>query len=326
VESSEKTVNNIANIKENIISELGKCVVGQKEVIDNLLISIFSGGHCILHGVPGLAKTLMISSIAKALNMTFNRIQFTPDLMPSDITGTEIIEENSSGKKFKFIKGPIFNNIILADEINRTPPKTQSALLQAMQEYQVTSYGNTYPLNLPFFVFATENPIEQEGTYPLPEAQIDRFFFNIEIDYPDYQEEVLIAQKKTYFDTSIINPVITADKLNEYQEFIEKVPISNKMIEYIVKLVASTRPKDSSLTSVKDFVNIGAGPRASQYIVVASKANAVLNGKYAVTKEDIKKVLYPVLNHRIILNYSAYSEGISNRNIIEDIIKYADKH
>jgi MoxR-like ATPase len=268
----------------------------------------------------------MISSLAKALNMSFNRIQFTPDLMPSDITGTEIIEENPSGKKFKFIKGPIFNNTILADEINRTPPKTQSALLQAMQEYQVTSYGNTYPLNLPFFVFATENPIEQEGTYPLPEAQIDRFFFNIEIDYPDYQEEVLIAQKKTYFDTSLINPVITADKLNEYQEFIEKVPISNKMIEYIVKLVASTRPNDSHLKSVKDFVNIGAGPRASQYIVVASKANAVLNGKYAVTKDDIKKVLYPVLNHRIILNYSAYSEGISNRNIIEDIIKYADKH
>ncbi len=326
MDSSEQTVNDIATVKENLLEEIGKCVVGQREVIEYLLISIFSAGHCILHGLPGLAKTLMISSLAKSLNMSFNRIQFTPDLMPSDITGTEIIEDNSSGKNFKFIKGPIFNNIILADEINRTPPKTQSALLQAMQEYRVTSYGNTYELNKPFFVFATENPIEQEGTYPLPEAQIDRFFFNIEIDYPNYSDEVMIAKKKSYFDSSIINPVMSSDKLIYYQSFIEDVPISDKMVEYIVKLVSLTRPGISKIQLVKEFVNIGAGPRASQYIVIASKANAILNGKYAVTKDDINKVLYPVLNHRIILNYSAYSEGITNRNLIEEVVKYADKH
>ncbi len=324
--ASENLVNEIVDVKEKILSELGKSIIGQKEILNELIISIFSGGHCILHGLPGLAKTLMVSSIASILNMSFNRIQFTPDLMPSDIIGTEIIEENSTGKHFKFIKGPIFNNIILADEINRTPPKTQSALLQAMQEYKVTSYGKTYELDKPFFVFATENPIEQEGTYPLPEAQIDRFLFNIQIDYPHFDEEVIIAQKKSYFNNSELKPVIDSQKLIAFQNFIEGVPISKSIIEYIVKIVSTSRPEKTSLKIVKDFVSIGAGPRASQYIVLASKTNAVLNNRYAVSKEDIKAVLKPILSHRIILNYASYSEGITTKNIIEEIKNYVDKN
>lgn len=324
--STEQLVNNIATTKEKILSELEKNIIGQKFIINQLLTAVFAGGHSILHGLPGLAKTLMISSLARVLDMSFNRIQFTPDLMPSDIIGTEIIEEDRDGKSFKFIKGPIFNNIILADEINRTPPKTQSALLQAMQEYHITAYGKTYTLDYPFFVFATENPIEQEGTYPLPEAQIDRFLFNIEIDYPDFNEEMLIAKKKTFFDLSELKPVLTIEKLIQYQKFIEDVPVADKMVEYAVKIVTETRPKKSSLSMTKDFIHIGAGPRASQYIISSAKANALLEGDYAVTKKHIDAVAYPVLNHRIILNYGAYSEGITPKTIIEEIIRYAEKN
>lgn len=324
---SGKIVQEIADTKQKILSEISKCIIGQKEALSQLITAIFSDGHCILYGLPGLAKTLMISSIAKTLNISFNRIQFTPDLMPSDIIGTEIIEETTSGKKsFNFIKGPIFHNIILADEINRTPPKTQSALLQAMQEYKVTSYGNTYTLDRPFFVFATQNPIEQEGTYPLPEAQIDRFLFNIEIAYPKFEEELVIAKKKTYFNNLPINPITDASILREHQKFIEDVPISDKMIEYVIKIVTETRPTKTHLAVIKEFVDFGAGPRASQYIVVASKAHAVLNGEYAVTKKNIEAVLYSVLNHRIILNYASYSEGITTKSIIEELIRYAEKN
>jgi MoxR-like ATPase len=327
VDKSGKIVQEIADTKEKILSEVSKCIIGQKETLNQLITAVFSDGHCILFGLPGLAKTLMISSIAETLNISFNRIQFTPDLMPSDIVGTEIIEETTSGKKgFNFIKGPVFHNIILADEINRTPPKTQSALLQAMQEYKVTSYGKTYPLDKPFFVFATQNPIEQEGTYPLPEAQIDRFLFNIEIDYPEFEEELVIARKKTYFDNLPINPVTDASKLREYQSFVEEVPISDKMIEHIIKIVTETRPAKTHMPVVKEFVDFGAGPRASQYIVIASKVNAVLNGEYAVTKKNINAVLYPVLNHRIILNYASYSESITTKSIIEELINYAEKN
>ncbi len=321
----EEMINKIHHFQQNILKELSKSIIGQKKILDLLLIALLADGHCILHGVPGLAKTLIVHSLAKVLDLSFSRIQFTPDLMPADVTGTEIIEEDSKGHRhFKFVKGPIFANIVLADEINRTPPKTQSALLQAMQEKQVTVYGKTYTLDLPFFVLATENPIEQEGTYMLPEAQLDRFLFNIDLDYPQFQEEVQIASKKNYFNIENINTVIGQEELRSFQNFIEHIPISEKIISYAVKLVASTRPQSTTDSYIKDAVAFGAGPRASQNIVIASKANAALNGNYSVTKEDIHKVIYPILKHRIILNFSAVSTKLSTKQIIDHILKLSE--
>jgi len=299
--------------------EIHQVIVGQDEVVDQVLISIFSRGHCLLVGVPGLAKTLLVNTIAQTLGLSFNRIQFTPDLMPSDIVGSEILDEN---RQFKFIKGPLFNNIILADEINRTPPKTQSALLEAMQERRVTAAGTTYDLPRPFFVLATQNPIEQEGTYPLPEAQLDRFMFNIWVDYPTYVEELAIV-KSTTSDTKIeLRHILNGEQISNYQELIRRIPVADNVLEYAVKLVGKTR-KDSDLAPqiTKDFISWGAGPRASQYLIIGAKCHAALNGKFSPDIEDVKAVAKPILRHRIVRNYRAEAEGYSNDRIIEELMK-----
>ncbi len=322
----EAVIKKIHQARERILQQLAKSIIGQKHILDFLLIALLAEGHCILHGVPGLAKTLIVQSLAKVLDLTFSRIQFTPDLMPADITGTEIIDEDQNGRKqFNFFKGPIFANIVLADEINRTPPKTQAALLQAMQEKSLTLYGKTYELDLPFFVFATENPIEQEGTYLLPEAQLDRFLFHIDLDYPEFQEEVIIAARKNYFKDQSLQKVIAKKDLAEYQTFIEDIPISNKIIEYVVRIVSNTRPEQTKDPYIKDNVSYGASPRASQNIVIAAKANAALNGNYSVSKNDVMKIAYPALRHRLILNYSAIAAGITPKKIIDYAITLADK-
>lgn len=322
---TEETLKKINEAKKNILNEMSHTIIGQEEVLDLLLIALLAEGHCILHGVPGLAKTLIVQSLAKVLDLSFSRIQFTPDLMPADITGTEIIEENNGKKEFNFFKGPVFANIILADEINRTPPKTQAALLQAMQERSVTLYGKTYNLDLPFFVLATENPIEQEGTYLLPEAQLDRFLFNIDLNYPSIEDEVKIASKKSYFESADLKTVLSKEDLFLFQKFIEEVPISDKIIEYGVKMVDFTRPKENSPQFVKEYISFGAGPRASQNIVIAAKANAALNGSFAVSKDDIDKVAYPILKHRVILNFTAVSSKITPKVVVDEAMKYAKK-
>lgn len=298
--------------------EIHQVIVGQDEVVDQVLISIFSRGHVLLVGVPGLAKTLLVNTISQTLGLSFNRIQFTPDLMPSDIIGSEILDEN---KQFKFIKGPLFHNIVLADEINRTPPKTQSALLEAMQEKSVTTAGHTYQLPAPFFVLATQNPIEQEGTYPLPEAQLDRFMFNIWVDYPSYQEELAIV-KATTSDTEIkLNQVVSGEQILKYQELIRKIPVADNVMEYAVKLVAKTRGvSEFSPQLTKDFISWGAGPRASQYLIIGAKCHAALNGKYSPDIEDVNAVAKPILRHRIVRNYRAEAEGYSMDRIIEELI------
>lgn len=325
--NGETLVHDLKSIVDSIETQMHRCIIGQANTIKLLTIALLCGGHCILHGVPGLAKTLIVSALARIFNIRYNRIQFTPDVMPSDITGTEIIDEDSSGKKsFRFISGPIFANIILADEINRAPSKTQSALLEAMQEHAVTVFGKRYELEYPFFVFATQNPIEQEGTYSLPEAQLDRFLFNIILDYPSFEEEVSIAAKKNHFDQlQNIESILNKEQLKQYQEVIEEIPISNPLIEYIVNIVKNTRPSYSKSTKIKNNVSYGAGPRATQYIVIASKAHAAISGRYAVNKADIQFVTPPILNHRIILNYSAFSENLSVYDIIEEAIAIADK-
>lgn len=298
--------------------EIHQVIVGQEEVVDQVLISIFSRGHCLLVGVPGLAKTLLVNTIAETLGLTFNRVQFTPDLMPSDIIGSEILDES---RQFKFIKGPLFSNIILADEINRTPPKTQSALLEAMQERRVTAAGVTHALPHPFFVLATQNPIEQEGTYPLPEAQLDRFMFNIWVDYPSYLEELAIV-KSTTFDTKIeLKQVVSGEKIAEYQELIRRIPVADNVLEYAVKLVGKTR-KDSELAPkiTKDFISWGAGPRASQYLIVGAKCHAALSGKFSPDIEDVKAVALPILRHRIVRNYRAEAEGYTTDRIIQELL------
>ncbi|MCS7231185.1 MAG: MoxR family ATPase [Elusimicrobiota bacterium] len=307
-----------------IIKEIGKKIVGQKQVIKQLLISLLSKGHCLIVGVPGLAKTMIVHTIADVMDLKFNRIQFTPDLMPSDITGTEVIEEDPITKKrnYRFIPGPIFANIILADEINRTPPKTQSALLQAMQEYKVTVNGVTYELPLPFIVLATQNPIEQEGTYPLPEAQLDRFFFQINIDYPSKDEEKEILFKTTGTYEAEVKKIVTKEEILEFQNFVRKVPISEYVIDYIIEVVRSTRPKhDSKFDFVKKYVEWGCGPRAEQTLVIASKVNTLLNGSYSVSIEDVNEIVLPALRHRIILNYRAIAEGYTTDSIISQIIE-----
>ena len=308
--------------KDNILNQLRKRIIGQDEVIEQLLIALFSQGHCLLVGVPGLAKTLLISTFAQILELPFNRIQFTPDLMPSDIIGTDIIEEGEAGKRaFRFINGPVFANIVLADEINRTPPKTQAALLQAMQEYQVTAGGRTYPLERPFFVLATQNPIEQEGTYPLPEAQLDRFMFHITLDYPDKTAEKEIVMTTTAAYEPEIESVITGEEVLRIQQVVRKVPIAEAIVDYAVELNRQTRPASDALDFIQDWVQWGAGPRASQYLVLGAKARAILQGRYHVGYEDIKAVAVPVLRHRILTNFNAEADGITSLDIINRLLE-----
>lgn len=304
-----------------IKNELSKVIIGQDEIIQNLLTSLLAKGHCLLVGVPGLAKTLIIKTLADVLDLQFNRIQFTPDLMPSDITGTEILEENQSTKKrdFKFIKGPIFANIILADEINRTPPKTQSALLEAMQEQNVTAAGNKYILPNPFFVLATQNPIEQEGTYPLPEAQLDRFMFNLWLDYPSFDDEVKIIKTTTSNLKIIVNKSLTAERILAFQELIRKVPVADNVLQYAVNVVKSSRPNPEMSKELRQLISWGAGPRASQYLILAAKAYSVLDGRYTPNIDDVRKALIPVLRHRIIPSFNAEAEGISSLDIINKL-------
>ena len=298
-------------------SEVAKVIVGQDEVVNQILISIFSGGHALLIGVPGLAKTLMVNTIAQALGLDFKRIQFTPDLMPSDILGSEILDEN---RHFKFIKGPIFANIILADEINRTPPKTQAALLEAMQERAVTVAGHHYQLSLPYFVLATQNPIEQEGTYPLPEAQLDRFMFAINLEYPTFKEEVQVVKTTTTDVQSKVNALFTAQEIIDFQHLIRRIPVADNVIEYAVEMVGKTRPNGTSASElVKEFVDWGAGPRASQNLILAAKTHAAIQGKFSPDIENVQAVAKGILRHRIIKNYKAEAEGISDEQIIESL-------
>jgi MoxR-like ATPase len=308
---------------QKIKKEIGKVIIGQDTIIDQLIISLLSKGHCLLIGVPGLAKTLLIKTLAEVMDLNFNRIQFTPDLMPSDITGTEIIEEDSLSKKrnFRFIPGPIFANVILADEINRTPPKTQSALLEAMQEHKVTTAGTTYTLTEPFFVLATQNPIEQEGTYPLPEAQLDRFMFNLWLDYPSFDEEVKIVQTTTSEYIPKLNKIVTAEEIISFQELVRKVPVADNVIEFAVKTSITTRPNNGiSPKFIKDWVRWGAGPRASQYLILAAKTSAVISGRFTPNIDDVKLAMIPVLRHRIITNFSAEAEGINSVEVIKRLL------
>ena len=303
---------------DKIRTEIGNVIIGQDEVVKKLLTAIFCQGHCLLVGVPGLAKTLLIQTIASSLDLKFNRIQFTPDLMPSDILGSETLDQN---RNFKFIKGPIFANIILADEINRTPPKTQSALLEAMQEYSVTIAGAKHSLDRPFFVLATQNPIEQEGTYPLPEAQLDRFMFMIQLDYPSYSEEVNIVKSTTNDSRYQVKEVVTAEEIMDFQQLVRRVPVTDHVIEYAVKLVHKTRPASALANKdTSDYLEWGAGPRASQALILAAKCNALLSGKYSPDIEDVKSVALPVLRHRIIRNFKAEAEGISVDDIIARLV------
>ena len=316
--SDVAAVQNLVTKRNELKTEIAKIIVGQDLVVDQILLSIFSGGHALLIGVPGLAKTLMVNTIAQALGLNFKRIQFTPDLMPSDILGSEILDEN---RNFKFIKGPIFSNIILADEINRTPPKTQAALLEAMQERAVTIAGQNYKLDLPYFVLATQNPIEQEGTYPLPEAQLDRFMFAIKLDYPSFAEEVAVVKSTTSDFKPAINPLFTAGEIIEYQNLIRRVPVADNVIEYAVTLVSKTRPNNVlSNDYIKNYLDWGAGPRASQNLILAAKANAVFNGKFSPDIEDVKAVATGILRHRIIKNYKADADGISEETIIDTLL------
>ncbi len=300
---------------KNIKAEIGKVVIGQDEIIKSVLIAIFSNGHCLLVGVPGLAKTLLVQTVSSVLDLNFNRIQFTPDLMPSDIIGAEILGED---RHFKFIKGPIFSNIILADEINRTPPKTQAALLEAMQEKAVTAAGHTHPLPQPFFVLATQNPIEQEGTYPLPEAQLDRFMFNIQLNYPAFADELTIVKNTTSNREVKLEKIITADEIQYFQKLIRNIPVTDNVLEYAVKLAAKSRPNtEFASEAINNYISWGAGPRASQFLVLGAKCHAAITGKYAPDIEDVQAVAEPILRHRLVRNYRAEAEGLS----IEQIIK-----
>ena len=298
--------------------EVAKVIVGQQEAVDSLLLSVFTGGHCLLLGVPGLAKTLMVNTLAQALGLSFNRIQFTPDLMPSDITGSEILDEN---RNFRFIKGPVFANIVLADEINRTPPKTQAALLEAMQEKMVTVAGKSYRLDEPFFVLATQNPIEQEGTYPLPEAQLDRFMFNVRLDYPSFEEEVAIVKNTTGHAAAQVQKVLSAAEITAFQQVIRRMPVADNVVEHAVRLVGRTRPAAGAATGMGRYISWGAGPRASQYLIMGAKSHAALHGKYSPDMEDVAAVATNVLRHRIVRNYYAEAEGVSAEDIISQLLK-----
>jgi len=306
-----------------IKTEIGKVIVGQHDIIEQLLIAIFAKGHVLLIGVPGLAKTLLIRTLSQALDLNFSRIQFTPDLMPGDITGTEVIEENITTKEkiFKFIKGPIFSNIVLADEINRTPPKTQSALLQAMEEKEVTAAGTTYKLSNPFFVLSTQNPIEQEGTYPLPEAQLDRFMFNIWLTYPSREEEIEIVKSTTTEHIPQVNKILNAEQIVEYQNLIRRIPVADNVIKFAVDLARETRPETTTMQIVKDYISYGAGPRGSQYLILGAKSRAALLGKYTPDIDDVKSIAVSVLRHRIVTNFNAEADNLTSEKIIEKIIE-----
>jgi MoxR-like ATPase len=316
--SEVEAIDTLCQIYKDIKEEISKVIVGQDEVVKSVLISVFSNGHCLLVGVPGLAKTLLVQTVSRVLDLSFSRIQFTPDLMPSDIIGSEILGED---RIFKFIKGPVFANIILADEINRTPPKTQAALLEAMQEKSVTAAGVAHHLPTPFFVLATQNPIEQEGTYPLPEAQLDRFMFNVSLSYPSYEEELAIVKKTTSNKVEELKMIVNAEQINYFQKLIRDIPVTDLVIEYAVSLVAKTRPHTKLATeAVNKYLSWGAGPRASQFLIVAAKCHAVINGKYSPDIEDVQAVAAAILRHRLVKNYKAEAEGISIDKIIKDLL------
>ncbi len=322
----EKDVQQAAELvraRAAIREQIARVIVGQEQVVEELLTSLFTGGHCLLIGVPGLAKTLLVSTLAQAVHLSFNRVQFTPDLMPSDITGTEVLEEDAERRRsFRFLRGPVFTNVLLADEINRTPPKTQAALLQAMQEYQVSAGGQTHPLERPFFVLATQNPIEQEGTYPLPEAQLDRFMFSIYLDYPSFEEEVHIVGATTAATTAVATPVLDAARILAFQELVRRAPAAAPVIEYAVRLAQASRPAAAGAPKfVKDYVAWGAGPRASQYLVLGAKARALLAGRYAASIEDVRALAPAVLQHRILTNFTAEAEGVSAREIVRQLLE-----
>lgn len=313
----------LGRARERILRELSKRVVGQQEVIEHLLVALFSRGHCLFVGVPGLAKTLLISTLAEVLDLSFNRIQFTPDLMPSDITGTDILEEDrtTGRRELRFVKGPLFSQIVLADEINRTPPKTQAALLQAMQEKRVTAGGRTYPLDLPFLVFATQNPIEQEGTYPLPEAQLDRFMFMVDVGYPSEEEEVQVVMQTTGAPREKLEKVLGPQEILELQDLVLRVPVAEDTVRYAVGLARRTRPKEADAPDfVRNYVSWGAGPRASQFLILAAKARAVLHGRFAADREDVRALAKPVLRHRIQVNFSAEAEGIGSEDVVDRLL------
>jgi MoxR-like ATPase len=316
--SDTQAIQDLVKHYQDLQTEIHKVIVGQEDVVNQVLISIFSNGHCLLVGVPGLAKTLLVNTISQTLGLSFNRIQFTPDLMPSDIVGSEILDEN---RNFKFIKGPLFSNVILADEINRTPPKTQSALLEAMQEKSITAGGVNYKLPSPFFVLATQNPIEQEGTYPLPEAQLDRFMFNIWVDYPTFAEEMAIVKSTTSNQSISLNSVITGEEIVAYQQLIRRIPVADNVLEYAVKLVAKTRLNDPIAPKItKEYLTWGAGPRASQYLILGAKTHAAINGRFSPDIDDVKAIAKPILRHRLVRNYRAEAEGYSMDRIIEELL------
>ncbi len=323
-ESDIAAVEELAAARRLLLGELEKRIVGQRSVVDHLLVALFARGHCLFVGVPGLAKTLLISTVAEVLDLSFNRIQFTPDLMPSDITGTDVLEEDhtTGRREFRFVQGPIFANLLLADEINRTPPKTQAALLQAMQEYRVTAGGQTYPLDLPFLVFATQNPIEQEGTYPLPEAQLDRFMFYVNVHYPTAEEEVEIVRSTTTSARRALQRVLSPHKIRDLQGLVLRVPTADHVIRHAVELVRLTRPKEPGAPDfVKDLVEWGAGPRASQFLVLGAKARAILDGRMAASIEDVRALAKPVLVHRVITNFRAESEGVTAAQIVDRLVE-----
>lgn len=315
--SDVKAIEILVKKQTDLKTEIAKVIVGQHEAIDHVLLSILCGGHSLLIGVPGLAKTLLVNTVSQALGLDFKRIQFTPDLMPSDILGSEILDEN---RHFKFIKGPIFSNIILADEINRTPPKTQAALLEAMQEKAVTVAGHHYKLDSPFFVLATQNPIEQEGTYPLPEAQLDRFMFSINLEYPSFEEEVLVVKRTTSDEVQKVQSVFSSQEILEAQHLIRRIPVADNVVEYAVNLVSKTRPKAANVPQiVTDYIDWGAGPRASQNLILGAKAKAAINGKFSPDIEDVRSVAFGILRHRIVKNYKAEAEGINEEQIIKSL-------
>ena len=321
-------IDQLGQLYRTLTAELGKVIVGQHDVIERLSISIFGRGHSLLMGVPGLAKTLLVSSVAQTMSLSFSRIQFTPDLMPMDITGTDILQDDAVGGKraFEFVKGPVFANIVLADEINRAPAKTQAALLEAMQEHKVTIMGKTFPLDQPFFVLATQNPVEQEGTYPLPEAQLDRFMFLIEVGYPSPEEELRIARETTGGEQPVLEKVISGEELMRFQSLVRRVPVPDHLYEYAVRLVRRTRPDDPSAPDwIKQYVSWGAGPRAVQYLVLGAKARAALQGSYMARMEDLESVAEPVLVHRVLTNFTAESEGLTSRKIVRRLVEETSK-
>jgi len=321
--SDLEAVKEVARARAEIVREIEKRIIGQRAVVDQLLTALFARGHCLFVGVPGLAKTLLISTLAETLNLSFQRIQFTPDLMPSDITGTDVLEEDhATGRRsFRFIKGPLFANLVLADEINRTPPKTQAALLQSMQEYRVTAGGATYALALPFLVFATQNPIEQEGTYPLPEAQLDRFMFEVDVDYPSDLEEIEIVKQQTSPGRAELRRVLSPERIIELQELVLRVPAADHVIKYAVALARATRPGPQAPDVVREFVAWGAGPRASQYLILAGKARAILDGRFAVSTDDVRALARPTLQHRLIVNYKAEAEGMTSAALVDRLLE-----